>query len=178
MDVFELELESYSLAIEQLKGEINDIVDNHQELNLTHAGLQVSNKANFLAVGLFSLGEARLMDILNDMSMDRTKCEIEDNANIDQLKEAIREESSHTWDFSGMPNWCKFRALEKLRNRIVHGYGGKYLSKADSRKLENALKNLGLEDVLFGGRIRIQPDHLQTIHRVMSDLILDDLHIS
>jgi len=171
--IFDHELGAYSKEIEQLK-EAYDSEWKHRindpEFNLTHFTLGISNRGNMILVGLCSLVEVRLADIAQE-------CEQNSIFKIDDIKgQGIAKlklflSRCGTVDFAHLKYWAEFTNLNRIRNAIVHGYGG-IIPVKDTSKLKSSMKKLNMEDALVGGRrIRLNTSHLKNCHQITSKLI-------
>lgn len=134
--------------------------------NKTQWAFARSNRLNFMVVGLCGLVEA----YLNELAKKQEGFDPSDiNDSIDGLKKFLKK--TNTLDFPNLKNWDSFQSVKKVRNVIVHAYGG-MITKETPGKLLNQFKKLNLNRYLIGDRrIRLDSDALDQIINIVDGLI-------
>lgn len=163
------EIESYKIQLEQIRSQIDDI--DYKENNLTQFAFAISNRSNFFVVGLCGLIEARLFEMAQEHESIFKLSDIRGQG-ISRLK--IYLERVNAIDFSELKNWDSFQSVYKIRNWIVHSYGGMVIEK-DTTKLQEQFSKLNFSKYLINKRrIRLGPDALEQILSVV-DGLLDEI---
>lgn len=161
------EINAYKIESEQVQERYNEIIKKHGGMNKTHATFGVSNRMNYMVVGLCSLVEVFLLEKAKGYDLADSQ-----GQGTSRLKTYLSK--MKIIDFGTLKYWSNFTAITVLRNSIVHSYGGMIVD-GDSSKLEEKLSSLGIAHILVGGRrIRVTTDALNLIiDRV--DSLLDEL---
>lgn len=167
--IYHHEIESYKEQLAQIETTIDSFFQNRGDKNLTHFSLASSNRCNFLVVGLCGLVEARLFEIAKDHDEIQTS---KLRGGLGKLVDLL--EKVEAINFSELKYWNSFYSISRIRNSIVHGYGGLVLDEAP-QKVREHLENLGLSNSLVGDRrIRLGPEAVKEIIEVIDNL-LDEL---
>jgi hypothetical protein len=165
------EIHAYRMEVEDIQARMSAIIKADATLNITQASLAVSNRCSLIVIGLCSLIEARLLEqaitIDSVMKLDDIK-----GQGITKLKLFLSRHKKV--DFGSLPSWRQFLPVYKLRNAIVHSYGGMIL-ESDHEKLRVELSKIGLQNILVGGyRIRVTTEALHEILNI-ADSLLEEL---
>lgn len=161
--IYKHETSAYKLEIEKLSS-----VNISEEDNLTHAALAISNRANLITVGLCGLVEAYLYHLTENVESSLKLRDVRGQG-ISKLKKFLKE--TKTIDFSELKFWQSFTNVYKIRNQIVHSYGGMVLDET-SEELSKVLEELKIECCLVGShRIRISSNGLSVIFNTVDHLL-------
>jgi len=166
--IYEFEISSYREQIQSMRSELKNI-DLNEVDNLTHFGLARSNRANFIIVGLCGLVEAQLFEIAEKQEeFDISEVKY---GGLTKLQEHLKEISE--LNFGNLEKWDCFKSIYKIRNTIVHSYGG-LITKQDPNKTKHQLNKLNLSKYLVGDRrIRFEPDGLDEVLEIVEDLLAE-----
>ena len=149
--IYDHEIASYRAALAALE------IPGEGTPNLTHASLVYSNRLNLMLIGLCSLVEARLFE-LAECQRSRIKLDDLKGQGVARLKLFLSRVDAV--DFGRIAEWRRFMSLYKVRNSLVHSYGGLVL-ESQTRKLREALRQLKFDNALVGDRrIRLCSSHL------------------
>lgn len=173
MDIYFHELRAYEREIQLLKSEIEVYMKNPLKVdNLTHFSLGVSNRGNLMLVGLCSLVEVFLYELVsNEEKKQLFKLEDLKGSGLIKLKNYLSK--TKRVNFGKIRNWGKFKNIYTLRNTIVHSYGG-LVETARLDKTRKTLKALKLESSLIGNRrIRLTTETLLDFHKIIESIIND-----
>jgi hypothetical protein len=168
--LFHHEIQSYRTELKRLQADMQEIAKPGAVENLTHASFGVSNRGNLMVVGVCSLVEVRLFELAE---MNKAQFKLSDirGQGINRLQLYLSRLG--VVDFGGLKSWDRFTSLYKLRNSIIHSYGGMIVDEA-SRKLIEHLSKLGLRRVLIGGRrIRLDSAALEMIFDIVDSLLAE-----
>jgi|SRR6056297_1271750 len=167
--IYHHEIESYKEQLAQIVTTIDNFFQNRGDKNLTHFSLASSNRCNFLVVGLCGLVEARLFEIAKDQDELQTSSLRGGLRNLVNLLKKV-----DAINFGELKYWDSFCSISKVRNTIVHGYGGLVLDVAP-QKIRTHLKQLGMGSSLVGNRrIRLGPKEVEQVIEIV-DGLLDEL---
>lgn len=168
-DLYEHELSSYKREIEERDKTISSIPKQDASFNLTHFSIGLSNRANLMVIGLCSLVEIKLFEIVVEREK-QSSFRLTDlkGSGLDRLK--IFLSRTQVIDFGKLKSWASFRDLYTIRNTLVHGYGG-VVPPSDLSRVEQAVEALDIQQVLCTSRIRFETDSLRKAHKVASQLI-------
>ena len=169
--IYSHEIQAYRDELEKLCRQFESISEPGCDTNLTHASLAASNRASLMVVGLCSLVESYMYEL------------VEANPSQFELSD-IRGQGTHKLkrylsrigavDFGPLKSWASFQSVYKLRNFIVHSYGGLVESGTVS-EVQRHLEALSLEGALVGGRrLRLGPESVKRVLAAVDEL-LDDL---
>jgi len=123
---------------------------------------------SLLLIGLCSLVEARLYELAESQSSDFSLSDIKGQG-VSRLKRYLSRLG--VLDFGQMKDWNQFMWLYKLRNSLVHSYGGLVLVD-QTEDVKSAFKNLGFQGGLVGGRrIRLRREHLEHALEIVESLL-------
>ncbi|KAB7690750.1 hypothetical protein GBN24_07955 [Plesiomonas shigelloides] len=161
--IYKHEMSAYKVEIESLNH-----VNLSEENNLTHASLAISNRANLIVVGLCGLVEAYLFQ-LSENCESPFKLEDIRGQGISRLKTFLSR--TKVVVFSELKFWQSFNSAYKIRNEIVHSYGGMVLEEA-SNELNKALAELKIQGCLVASRrIRLSSKELGVIFNTVDNLL-------
>jgi hypothetical protein len=164
------ELQSYRTELERRESEIQQISKPGSVPNLTHAAFGVSNRANLMVVGLCSLVEIRLFELAERVESPIKLGDVKGQG-ISRLK--IFLSRLQIVDFGKLRKWDAFKSVYKLRNSIVHSYGGMLIDEPDTNLVEH-LSKLNLLNILVGGRrIRVDSHALKIILDIVDSLLAE-----
>lgn len=164
---FHHEVMSYKVAIREIESRVGVLSKPDTTKNLTHEALEYVNRQKLLIVGLCSLIEARLyLEVQNYTGPE--SIEDEPGQGITRLKSFLSK--TGIVNFGHLNEWPKFRLIYKIRNSIIHSYGG-LVFDSDVQGIESAVADLAFEPLLEGTRIRIRPEHLYQTLDIVSNLI-------
>lgn len=161
------EIESYRQELKKIEQQFSEAT---KEKNLTHASFAVSNRANLFVVGLCSLVEARLYDLALSVNNGPKFSDFKTKMKgISRLIFYLK--STNTIVFSELSNWDAFQSVYKIRNSIIHSYGG-MITDENLNILNKYMEKLKLEDFLVGKRrIRLNPKALKKILNIIDSLL-------
>lgn len=167
--IYHYEIESYKEQLNQIESTIDGFFQDRENKNLTHFSLASSNRCNFLVVGLCGLVEARLFEIAKDQDeLETSKL----RGGLGRLVNLLKKVDAI--NFGELRYWDSFYSISRIRNSIVHGYGGLVLDEAP-KKIRIHLDQLGLASSLVGDRrIRLGPKAVKKVIKVV-DKLLDEL---
>lgn len=166
--IFTHEIAAYREELAALAERFDELCPVNSDVNITHASLAASNRAALLVVGLCSLVESRMFE-LTESHPARFKLADLNGQGVSKLKTYLDRVGAV--DFERLKSWERFMSIYKIRNFIVHSYGG-LVESGSVLKVEAALKRLDLEDCLVGGRrLRIGPKTVESFVAVVEDLL-------
>ena len=116
------EIQSYRTELQQLQADAQKIAKPGAVKNLTHASFGVSNRRNLMVVGLCSLVEVHLFELAET---NKSPFKISDirGQGLNRLKLYLSR--LQVVDFGSLRIWDHFlRVSTKVRNEIIHSYGG------------------------------------------------------
>ena len=161
--IYKHEISAYKLEIEKLTSE--NVLN---EDNLTHSALGVSNRANLITVGLCGLVEAYLFQLAENIESSFKLGDMRGQG-ISRLKVFLSR--TKTVNFSELKSWQSFNAVYKIRNEIVHSYGGMVLEEA-GEELAKAVAELKIQSCLVAShRIRLSSSQLDVIFTTVDNLL-------
>ena len=161
--IYKHEISAYKLEIEKLTSE--NVLN---EDNLTHSALAVSNRANLITVGLCGLVEAYLFHLTENVKSSFKLGDVRGQG-ISRLK--IFLSRTGAVNFTELKFWQSFNAVYKIRNEIVHSYGGMVLEEA-GEELAKALAELKIQGCLVSSRrIRLSSNELGVIFNTVDGLL-------
>ena len=168
MNIYLHEIESYKYELNRLKKE--EQTPFNKKDNLTHLGLARSNRYSYMLVGLCSLVEALLYEIAEKGEKNNVFkiSDIKGNG-INKLKTYIVKTLGI--DFGKINNWEEFTHIYKIRNVIIHSYGGLF-ENYQLNEIKKSLKILGIQNSLFSEkRIRLTNENLTKILHIIKNII-------
>ena len=161
--IYKHEISAYKLEIKNIFSE-----NITEENNLTHSSLALSNRASLIVVGLCGLVEAYLFQLTENIE---SSFRLEDirGQGISRIKIFLSKTGSV--DFSKLKFWQSFQCVYKIRNEIVHSYGGLVLEEA-KEELAKALKELEIQSCLVASRrIRLSSNELTVVFNTVDNLL-------
>ena len=167
----------YNLEIQAYKAELSGIDSRWEEIktpgsvdNVTHAAIGSSNRQSFMLVGMCSLVEAYLFELVQSNPSDFKLADLKGQG-ISRLKLYLSR--AGVLNFGELKNWDKFSSIYKIRNEIVHSYGG--MAAEDlTEQIQPHTNKLGFSGVLIGGRrIRIGRDHVSEVIDIIDALLAE-----
>lgn len=166
--IYAHEIAAYRVDLQSIGPRFHEISAGNVTKNLTHATLAASNRSNLILVGLCGLVEAWLFELA---MRDHGPFQLSDIRGQGVRKLQLFLSRTEVIDFSRLKHWERFQNIYAIRNAIVHSYGG-LVGKEESKKFDEALSYLGLQDSLVGGRrIRLGPTELQVLLDIIDDLL-------
>lgn len=171
LDIYSHELCSYKLEIENIRDELNKFKDESSEAkNFTHFGLGISNRGHFIVIGLCSLVEIYLYDLVR-IEEEQQLFKFSDLSGQGTSKLQKYLSKTGRVDFGKLKHWSAFKNIYTIRNTFVHSYGG-LMETQQLEQAKSSLKNLQMESSLVGNRrIRLSYDYLVIIHGHIESLI-------
>lgn len=162
--IYTYELSAYRAALKRIQAE-----DCYAGENLTHFALGQSNRLNFMLVGLFGLAEAACYDVVKQAGQLPTPGESGQLPKIEDIKQPLFKVAGI--DSKKFSAWSQLKDLGKVRNAIVHGYGGLVLAE-QSICVRDALTRLKMsESLICDTRIRLTADNLHAAIDIIEELI-------
>ena len=162
------ELKSYRVELGELAKRLEQISTPGSVDNLTHASFGLSNRSNFLLVGLCGLVEARLLELANEVQSSFKLSDIKGQG-ISRLQLYLGR--SGEVKFGELRHWADFRKIYRIRNCIIHSYGG-MIANENVQKARIDFAALEFDDALVGGRrIRITTVHLEKVICIVDGLL-------
>ena len=173
MDIYWHEINAYKREIQILISEIEKYKKNPLKIdNLTHFSLGISNRGHWMLVGLCSLVEVFLYELVDDEEKKQLfKLKDLKGSGLIKLKNYLSK--TKRVDFGKIKDWDKFKNIYTLRNTLVHSYGG-LVETARLDEARKALKTLNIESSLIGDRrIRLATETLLDFHTIIESVIND-----
>ena len=169
--IYHHELQAYRVELSELDARFAEIATPGKVENVTHAAFGFSNRMSFMLVGMCSLVEAYLFELTQSNPAEFNLADLKGQG-ITRLKLYLSR--TGVVAFGELKNWDKFSSIYKIRNEIVHSYGGMAVEDLTDT-ISPHIKKLGFTGVLIAGRrIRVGREHMTEVIGVV-DGLLDEL---
>jgi hypothetical protein len=166
--LYELELQSFEVALDEAQDRFDRLRALPDSENLTANSFEYSNRLNYTLVGLSSLVEAKLYEVLCGHNSETNLDEVSSAGPI-RLMEKISK--AKILDFGRLRGWDKFTHVYKIRNCIVHAYGG-MVGESERPALSKAIGALKFDGALVGERrVRLGIEHLSLAIKIVRDVL-------
>ena len=166
--IYHHEIQAYRVELAELEARFDVIATPGKVENLTHAAFGFSNRQSFMLVGMCSLVEAYLYQLVQSNPANFNLADLKGQG-VSRLKLYLSR--TGVVAFGQLKNWDKFSSIYKIRNEIVHSYGG--MAAEDlTDSITPHLERLGFYGVLISGRrIRVGLEHITEVIDIIDGLL-------